>query len=354
MSNKQTCILVLGMHRSGTSALTGTLSLLDVYLGSKLMKGSFANEKGYFENDELFSVNEALLAECHSSWYDIFYSEDKLEKIKNIDELKAVIKKEFEYSRIFAIKDPRLAFLFPIYKKILEEFDIDIKVVLPYRNPMEVANSLHTRDNLSLEKGMLLWGYHFLLAEKYSRDYERVFINYDDLMNKTEESIRLISQSLNIDFYTKYTKNKQRIEEFLEPSLKHHNIAIDNLSHNVPVIVQKILALQDQLNNKSSLKKFDVLRNELFSYQKLFYNREIVSSLQELTQTKEMLSQREQELTQSKKTLTNKEQLIAKKDTIIMQQAGEIEALKDELTFIYTGKSWKITRILRKLKRYFA
>ena len=229
---------------------------------------------------------------------------------------------------------------------------------------MEVANSLHTRDNLSLEKGMLLWGYHFLLAEKYSRGYERVFINFDDLMNKTEESIRLISQSLNIDFYTKYTKNKQRIEEFLEPSLKHHNIAIDNLSHNVPVIVQKILALQDQLNNKSSLKKFDVLRNELFSYQKLFYNREIVSSLQELTQSKEMLSQREQELTQSKEMLSQREQeltqskemlsqreqTMANKNKIISQQKEEIEALKDEIVLFYEDSQGILLKVVKKIQ----
>ena len=40
---KQTCILILGMHRSGTSALTGMLNLLDVDLGSELMKGAKDN-----------------------------------------------------------------------------------------------------------------------------------------------------------------------------------------------------------------------------------------------------------------------------------------------------------------------
>ena len=74
---KQTCILVPGMHRSGTSALTGTLYLLDVYLGKDLMPGNFANKKGYFENNTLFKINENLLSQINSSWDDVFFDETK-------------------------------------------------------------------------------------------------------------------------------------------------------------------------------------------------------------------------------------------------------------------------------------
>jgi len=360
MNKKQTCILVLGMHRSGTSALTGTLYLLDVYLGSKLMEANIANEKGFFENNNLYKVNDTLLKECGSAWDDIFYKEDKLENITNINNLKIIIKKEFEYSNLFAIKDPRLAYLFPIYEKVLKELDIDIKIILPYRNPIEVANSLNTHHKISLEKGMLLWGYHFLFAEKYSRGYERAFVSFDALINETEETIKMISKSLSINLDEKYLKNKQKIEEFLEPDLKHHNISIDNLSNNVPVIVQKILALKNTFNNKAVLKNFDGLRNEFFSYQKLFYNHEIINFLEELSKTKETLTQKEQallnkdnELSKTKETLTQKEQALLNKDKRINQQKHEIEALKDELTLIYMGRSWKMTRILRKIKRYF-
>jgi len=190
---KQTCILVLGMHRSGTSALTGVLSLLDVYLGSELMPANFSNEKGYFENYVLFRENDRLLSQIDSSWDDIFYDKSKLDLIEETKNLKEIIQKEFKYSKIFAIKDPRLAFLFPIYKNVLEELNIDIKIILPYRNPIEVANSLQKRESMSLEKGMLLWAYHFLLAEKFSRGYKRVFVGFDDLMNNIEDSIQGLS-----------------------------------------------------------------------------------------------------------------------------------------------------------------
>ncbi|MCT7583998.1 hypothetical protein N5U55_07725 [Aliarcobacter butzleri] len=295
---KQTCILVLGMHRSGTSALTGLLSLLDVYLGSELMKANFANEKGYFENNILYRINEKLLAQINSSWEDVFYNEEKLEHIKEIEELTLALHSEFEYANIFAIKDPRLAFLFPVYKKVLEDLNIDIKIILPYRNPIEVANSLKKRNDMSLEKGMLLWAYHFLLAEKFSREYDRVFVSFDELMSDTSKVVEEISSKLSLDLESKYQQNQKEIDQFLEPSLKHHNISIDNLSDNTPKIVKDILNLKDKFNDTNLCKEFDTLRYELFSYQKLFYNTCIVSSLDEGQRVKQNLQTKEQELVQ--------------------------------------------------------
>ncbi|WP_457743513.1 sulfotransferase family protein [Sulfurimonas sp.] len=339
MNKKQTCILVLGMHRSGTSALTGTLGLLGVYLGSELMEANFANEKGYFENNHLYRVNETLLSQIGSSWNDTFYNESKVEAINDVDKLKETIQKEFEFAKIFAIKDPRLIYLFPVYEKVLKEMDIDIKIVLPYRNPIEVANSLNKRNEMPLEKGMLLWAYHFLLAEKYSRAYERAFVEFDELISSTDSVVENISKTLDLKLITKYKKKKKEISEFLEPSLKHHNISADSLSHKAPSIVRNVLALKERFNEDSLDKEFDTLREDLFSYQKLFYNREIVNSLDEGQRAKEHLTQKEQELSKTKEHLTQKEQ--------------ELESLKDELVLVYTSRSWKLTKPLRKFKRLF-
>ncbi|KIM07001.1 MAG: hypothetical protein KU28_07440 [Sulfurovum sp. PC08-66] len=321
-NKKQTCILVLGMHRSGTSALTGVLSLLDVYLGSELMEANFANEKGYFENNILYKINEKLLGQINSSWNDTFYDEEKLENISGLNELKIALKSEFKYANTFAIKDPRLAYLFPIYKKVLKKLRIDIKIILPYRNPLEVANSLKKRDAMPLEKGMLLWAYHFLMAEKFSRGFERVFVNFDELIVNASDVIDTISSKLALDFVDKFNQNKKEIEAFLEPSLKHHNISIENLSNNTPHIVKEVLALKDSFNIENLDNVFDVLREGLFSYQKLFYNSSILNSLsegevakhnlqikiQELNQTTHNLQAKEQELNQTTHNLHLKEQ----------------------------------------------
>ena len=209
MKIKQTCILILGMHRSGTSALTGTLGLLDIDLGNDLMQADGGNEKGYFENQNFYTINEDLLSQINSSWEDVFFDESKLDNIKDTDKLKQLLKEEFESSSIFAIKDPRLAYLFPVYEKVLKELNVDIKIIIPYRNPIEVASSLESRNKFSLEKGMLLWSYHILLAEKFSKEYKRVFIEFNELMSNTKEVLQQISQKLEIDLNSKYDEKKE-------------------------------------------------------------------------------------------------------------------------------------------------
>jgi len=330
--NKQTALLVLGMHRSGTSALTGTLGLLDIYLGSELMQADVANEKGYFENNILYTINEKLLAQIQSSWDDLFYTEEKLEKIDGLQELKEALSSEFKYADTFAIKDPRLAFLFPIYQRVLDEMGIEIKILLPYRNPFEVASSLFKRDGMPLEKGMLLWAYHFLLTEKFSRGYQRVFIGFDHLIENTSGVIDEISHKLEMDLSSRYQKSKKNVDNFLEPGLKHHNISMNNLSENMPELIKEILTLEEDFNTKDLTREFDRLYQQLFSYQKLFYNESIVELLREGVETKNTLLETQKALGElhaqiqtQNKVIEDKEQSIQKQNVQIQTQNNVIQ-----------------------------
>jgi len=311
---KQTCILILGMHRSGTSALTGTLSMLDVDLGKDLMQANEGNEKGYFENTNFYNINEDLLSQIDSSWEDVFFDETKLANIQDTNKLNSLLKKEFKDSRIFSIKDPRLAYLFPVYERVLKELDINIKIIIPYRNPIEVASSLTTRNNFSLEKGMLLWAYHILLSEKFSRGHQRIFIEFNELMSNTKDVIQQISEKLKINLNLKYDEKKEALEKFLDTGLKHHNISMDDLPDNTPKIVKDILKLRDNFNQDDITSNFDLLRAELFGYKKLFYNQDILDTAKEASIAKENLKQqlqeKEQELQEKEQELQEKEQYI--------------------------------------------
>ncbi|MGM0609380.1 MAG: hypothetical protein ACQESP_13305, partial [Candidatus Muiribacteriota bacterium] len=248
-------------------------------------------------------------------------------------------------------------YLFPVYEKILNELKIDIKIIVPYRNPAEVAGSLHLRDNMSLEKGMLLWAYNFLLAEKFTRDYERIFVNFDELLTNTPEVINKISSQLSIPLDEKYRQNQKQIDEFLEPGLKHHNISVKNLSDSTPDIIKNILLLNDQFNygmNTDLKTKFDSLRDELFSYKKLFYNESIVNSLARGETARQNLKLKEQEIRQAEQRIQTKNKKIIDLENQILKKNQNLEKLKNELTEIYSSKTWKLTRpfikLIQKLK----
>lgn len=365
---KQTCILILGMHRSGTSALSGTLNILDVYLGSDLISArENINPRGYYENTLLCKVNEKLLKQIGSSWDDVFYNESI--PLTHIDtyELGELLKQEFQYSQLFAIKDPRLAYLFPLYTKALSDIGVEVKVIIPFRNPLEVANSLSKRDKFSKEKCLLLWAYHFLLSEKQSRDYPRVFTRFDELINSPLNVINLIDESLDFDLVSKFDEKKDQVFDFLTPDLKHHNIALENMSGKVPKIIRDIVDLVPMFNDMSLTTQFDKLRSQLFNYQTLFYNADITNALQELEQARERLQAKDVELEEVKQVLQARNveveqvrQGLKAKEVQLEQvrqglQAKELELkqVQQEVISICLSNSWKITRPLRQAKRLF-
>ena len=390
---KQTCILILGMHRSGTSALSGVLNILDVYLGSELMKPLEQNPKGFYENMLLYKVNEKILKEIGSGWDDVFYNEKKLCAIESVSELEHILREEFQYSQLFAIKDPRLAYLFPLYVQALSNLGVEIKVVIPFRNPLEVAASLKARNNFSQGKSFLLWAYHFLLSEKISRGFPRVFTRFDELVQSPKKVIELIDQKLELGISLKFESKQDQLEDFLAPDLKHHNISLGNLSENVPEIIRKIVDQAPCLNEVSLTEKFDYLRNQLFGNQSLFYNENIRSAIdelahakqglqakdqelaqakqglkakdqelaqakqglqakdQELAQAKQGLQAKDQELAQAKQGLQAKDQELAQAKLGLQAQNTEVNNLKNELTAVYMSNSWKVTRPLRKFTK---
>ena len=64
-------LVVLGMHRSGTSALARVISLLGATLPNRLMPASVANPRGYFESVRLFELHEEIMRSAGTSWFDL-------------------------------------------------------------------------------------------------------------------------------------------------------------------------------------------------------------------------------------------------------------------------------------------
>lgn len=397
---KQTCILILGMHRSGTSALSGVLGELDVYLGSDLMAPKAQNAKGFFENNIIYKENEKLLHKMQSHAQDDFFNESKLCQVHETKELEHALLNEFKYSNVFAIKDPRIGFLLPIYIKILNKLNIQIKIIIPVRNPLEVAHSLNKRDQFSIEKGLLHWAYHILLTEKFSRDITRVFTSFDDLIQDPASVVKLIDKKLDLNLTSKYQLKKAQVKKFLAPDLKHHNITQENLSEKTPKIIRDILNLVPKLNDSDKSEQLDTLRNQLFDHQKLFYNENIINSLDDLEASKHKLQVQDDELsvikqksqaTQSELEHTQQVLQTIQNELVHSQQAlqatqdqlqhsqqtlqateGELEhnrhilqmtqsdlennikeheRIKHELILMHVSRSWKITRPLRKITK---
>ena len=118
---KQTCILILGMHRSGTSAITRSLKALGIVLGNNLMaEAERNNPKGFWEDVDINNLNIDLLNALGYDWHTITPI-SKIERTSPTAEsfkLRAVtlLREKLKNTTMFGLKDPRICRLLPFWK----------------------------------------------------------------------------------------------------------------------------------------------------------------------------------------------------------------------------------------------
>jgi GT2 family glycosyltransferase/truncated hemoglobin YjbI len=228
VEKKQIVYVVLGMHRSGTSAMGGVLEALGVEFSNNLIPGDpEINLKGYWEHGEINVLHDQLLGHLGSSWDDPkplpnnWLDGDLTAEFR--DKLINVINKDFGKSRIWGFKDPRLCALLPLWMDIFEELRIEPYFIIMVRHPEEVADSLFRRNGFDWQKSSLLWTKHFLEAEYHTRNRRRVFISFDDLL----ADWRCVVAGIAKEFQTQWPRDPEMsasaINKLLDDSLKHHN-----------------------------------------------------------------------------------------------------------------------------------
>ena len=173
-------IFVLGMHRSGTSALAGLLHNLGFYAGSQLLPPRPDNLKGFFENEKVIALNDRILWYLNSNWDTPNLSPNILIDSLNQPSIESEIQLCLEEylssgNASLMIKDPRISLLFPIWNKVLLDQNIRPKIIICVRHPLDVAKSLHKRNAFSEAKSLLLWEYYNFLCEYHTRNHLRYF-----------------------------------------------------------------------------------------------------------------------------------------------------------------------------------
>lgn len=224
--SEQRCILVLGMHRSGTSALTGALSLLGADPGSSLLPAKEGvNPKGFWEHAEIVAIHERLLDSLGSSWHDERSLPDKwwqsVAAAPFRERLLTVLQRDFSLSPLWIVKDPRLCRLLPLWLEVLEELGCQTSFILIARHPVEVARSLARRDDLPESRAYLLWLQYMLDAEQWTRGVSRITVTYDELLHDWPAAMGAVAERLCLPLALADPARREKVDEFLEPALRH-------------------------------------------------------------------------------------------------------------------------------------
>jgi hypothetical protein len=216
-------LFVLGMHRSGTSALTRVLSLCGGTLPAAMVGAGADNPLGHWEPRAALDLNEAILRRHGSSWWDptlrlqeeaAFDAEEKAACIAEIGGFLTTL----PAAPLVVIKEPRITALSGMWFEAARLAGFDIAAVIAVRHPQEVIASLAARNRTLPELSSALWLKYTLLAERHTRGLPRVFVGYANLLDDWRREITRISAALAIDLNT---RDQGAVEEFLTQDLRH-------------------------------------------------------------------------------------------------------------------------------------
>lgn len=207
-----TPILILGMHRSGTSCLAGCLQAAGLFLG-EVKTQSTHNKKGNRENIAVMHLNDEVLASNGGSWRhppaNVVWTGSQLAEGEQVAR---TIAREGSWG----FKDPRALLTLDGWLGILGK----VELAASFRHPLAVAQSLNRRDpTLSIEEGLQLWqAYNERLVSAAARlpirliDYDRSGEAYLDSVVRIARDLALPEPEAAARFYDENLRH-QTIDE---------------------------------------------------------------------------------------------------------------------------------------------
>ncbi|HUZ41751.1 MAG TPA: hypothetical protein VMU68_10235 [Acidimicrobiales bacterium] len=190
-------ILVLGMHRSGTSALAGALEAMGFEVGpdDDLMPADIGNPEGYFELLSVVRANDDLLAHFGGRWdsppeFQPNWTSDDA-ALEFVQKGRADVRRLFASDR-YLLKDPRISLLLPLWRQITN----DGCAVVIVRDPLEVAASLHRRNGLPTLTGLALWATYNRATFRDLQGARVHVCNYAELIENPRDVLGAIAASL--------------------------------------------------------------------------------------------------------------------------------------------------------------
>ena len=288
MKKSDQLVLVLGMHRSGTSAIAKRLESFGVNLGETLIPGKKDNIEGYQEDADFVEINRKII-----SWLggdagaSLLQSRLKLKNIPThyqIEARKILADRAAQYNH-FGVKDPRFCLLLPFWLPLFKESFEKLSIIFAYRNPVNVVASLVSRQNAHQEKSYFLWLQYVAISINDLLDHNFEFVNFDSLFEKGAHGIdkifnHLCPEGQNPDI----NKISEYNEKWLDKKLRHHQLPSKEIeaANGIPIEVQRMdLVIEMVISGKltkdslefrsaldSALKKLAELGELLFYLEK--------------------------------------------------------------------------------------
>jgi hypothetical protein len=234
------------MHRSGTSAIARGLQMLGVYLGNDFLCAKPDNPTGYWEDRNIYEINERLLAVLGLKWEDITLIDDARWHEPEVEALLAeaieYLRSQFQSHPLWGFKDPRTIRLLPFWQSALRRLDVDESYLVVLRNPRSVASSLLHRQGMNGVTAHLLWLVYMVPNLGKIAKGSFVVSDYDLVMADPRRQLDRIARCLRLPLDgSEEAGIEQFASAFLDPALRHSYFDVSDveLDGNLPLLARE-------------------------------------------------------------------------------------------------------------------
>jgi len=214
-------VMVLGVHRSGTSAVTRALALQGLAMcePDELVQPDVANTSGYWESRRLLKFNDVLLSALGGGWRCPPTNAHRARRRLQGYRSRAVELFDVVYRvEPWVWKDPRNCALLPFWRTTLDRPIVGLVVL---RHPEEIAGSLLTRkEHIPHDESLALWERNLRLLLKHAAGMPVLVVRFDDLFDDPGAWVHTVGGFLGRHGIA-LGHDTEAVERFLEPELRH-------------------------------------------------------------------------------------------------------------------------------------
>jgi hypothetical protein len=196
MSKEIKTVVVLGMHRSGTSMTSAILEKSGINMGGEKLGAAATNPIGHFEDRMFLNLNQKILNDAGGSW-DNPPSKDSILNLKNKyeKEIRELVSNKNEN---WGWKEPRTSLTIDLYYPYLS----NVYFVYCKRNEDDVAASLKKRNHMPLEEGKKLKKIYDDRIDDFLNnidDSRKIIFDYDKVLKNPKVEIKSLIKVLDLN-----------------------------------------------------------------------------------------------------------------------------------------------------------
>ncbi len=224
--HRRPIVLVLGMHRSGTSLCSQILSALGVDMADDIAPHA-SNPTGQWERREIVDLHDRILDHFNRGFYTP-YHDFSLPVAWWADPRVSDIRREmvgFLTARMgqapFGFKDPRTARLMPMWHQMFSELELEPKIISCLRNPAQVARSLHARDGIDTEIGELRWFAYVVDSFRYTKNCDICVVEYENWFEDPAANLKKLRDFIGPSWLERELDTEALVSSIIDDELRH-------------------------------------------------------------------------------------------------------------------------------------